>query len=448
MRLVKPTVSLLLVTVFVLMASSLGFAYQRDVLRIGIPSLPNELDGQVTMGNEGQRVMFNIFEKLVHFDKEDPSIVTPQLAESWVWLDDNTLEFTLRQGVLFHNGQPMTAHDIKYGMDRAMNPATGSGSFFAMLATIDSIDVIDDYTLRITTADPDPILLTRLASLWGSFAIPNGYIEEVGEEAYITKPVSTGPYMVESFEPDRIVLRAFEDYWGVKPNVQELVYIEIPELAARMTALINGEVDLISTIGPDQVGFLEGYDHIYVLSKPIANMHILTFNITQPPTDNKLLRQALALALIARPSLMRCSLAAQKFQDPTSLGNMEAWSTKTFPKTFMIQRGQNNWWPNPGTREKSSTMTGSPTTILAPMKPRKSSSRCGDRLELTLRFDSVRRHGRTQTLMSIPGQIPCVSQTSPHKPCNGGSELPGRMVRKLPKPGPILNYADNTMNCR
>lgn len=297
MRLVKPTVSLLLVTVFVLMASSLGFAYQRDVLRIGIPSLPNELDGQVTMGNEGQRVMFNIFEKLVHFDKEDPSIVTPQLAESWVWLDDNTLEFTLRQGVLFHNGQPMTAHDIKYGMDRAMNPATGSGSFFAMLATIDSIDVIDDYTLRITTADPDPILLTRLASLWGSFAIPNGYIEEVGEEAYITKPVSTGPYMVESFEPDRIVLRAFEDYWGVKPNVQELVYIEIPELAARMTALINGEVDLISTIGPDQVGFLEGYDHIYVLSKPIANMHILTFNITQPPTDNKLLRQALALGI-------------------------------------------------------------------------------------------------------------------------------------------------------
>ena len=297
MRLRKRTFLLTLVVVLVLLASSAGFAYQKDVLRIGIPSLPSELDGHVIMGNDGQRVLFNIFEKLVHFDKEDPSVITPQLAESWVWINDTTVEFKLREGVLFHNGQPLTARDFKYSLERIKNPVTGSGAFYTMLLTIESIEVIDDLTLRLVTSEPDPILETRLASLWGGFVIPEGYVEEVGEETYILNPVSTGPYMVKSYEPDRIVLTAFEDYWGVKPNVKELVYIEIPELAARMTALINGEVDLISTIAPDQVPFLERYDYITVLNKPIANMHVLTFNITQPPTDDKLLRQAMALSI-------------------------------------------------------------------------------------------------------------------------------------------------------
>ncbi len=293
----KSLVSVILVCLLLLSVGHAVSAYQRDVIRIGIPGLPENLDGHVTMGNHGQRVMFNIFEKLVHFDKEDPSRVNPQLAESWVWIDDTTVEFTLREGVVFHNGKPLTAADVKYSLERILNPATAAGAFYAMLLTIAEIDAVDDLTVRITTHEPDPVLEARLASVWGGFIIPEGYVEEVGEEAFLVKPIATGPFMVESYEPDRLVLTAFEDYWGELPNVREVVYIDIPELSSRITALVNGEVDLISTIAPDQLALLDRYDGVQVISRPIANMHMLTFKITQPPTDNKYLRQAMSLAI-------------------------------------------------------------------------------------------------------------------------------------------------------
>jgi len=298
MRLRNTVIALLLVAIMVSAASAVALAYQKEVFRVGVPDLPEDLDGFVTMGNAGQRVNFNIYEKLIHFDKDDPTKIVPQLAESWEWLDDITVEFKLRQGVVFHNGKTMTAKDVKYSLDRILVGGPDvADAWTAMLNTIEKVEIVDDYTIRITTYSPDPILETRMASLWGGFIVPEGYVEEVGHEKFMMSPVATGPYKVVSFEPDRIVLEAHEEYWGVKPNVKQLVYVEIPELAARMTALINGEVDLISTIPPDQIPFFDRYNNVQVLSRPISNMHLLTFNMNNAPTNDRLVRQALALAI-------------------------------------------------------------------------------------------------------------------------------------------------------
>lgn len=268
-----------------------------EVLRIGVADLPKHMDPMRDVGNVGIRIHYNIFETLILADQKDNYEQNPMLAEEWTRVDDYTVEFKLRQGVKFHNGDEMTAKDIKYSFDRLKEGIQGTELAASLMSTIKEVEIIDDYTVRLITDAVDPILEDRIASSWGSWILPADYLEEVGDEAFALQPIGTGPYKVVSYSPEKIVLERFEDYWGEKPAAKRIEYILYSETSARITALITGEVDIITQLPADQIETVESQKGLNVISTNITNMHVLRFNTEYGPLKDKKVRQALSLAI-------------------------------------------------------------------------------------------------------------------------------------------------------
>lgn len=268
-----------------------------EILKIGVADMPKHMDPMRDVGNTGIRIHYNIFETLLQADQKGDFSPKEMLAEEWNRIDDHTVEFKLRKGVKFHNGTEMTAKDVKYSFDRLKKNITGIELASSLMLTISNVEVVDDYTVRLITDSIDPILEDRVASSWGSWILPADYLEEVGDEGFALKPVGTGPYKVVSYSPEKIVLERFDDYWGEKPAAKQIEYILYPETSARITALVTGEVDIITQLPPDQVETVESQKGLNVISKNIANIHALRFNTKYGPLKDKKVRQALSLAI-------------------------------------------------------------------------------------------------------------------------------------------------------
>lgn len=266
-------------------------------LVVGAADLPRTLDPPGETSNTGMRVLPNVFETLIAMDPENNSHLLPGLAVSWQRVTDNVLELNLREGVVFHNGDPFTSADVKFSFERLLAEDSAFSLAKSLVSQISTIEIVDDHTIRLITEEPDPILEFRVASVFGSWIVPEKYMQEVGEEVFSRQPVGTGPFKVTNYSPDRIVLERFADYWGPQPVVDKVVFREIPEVAARITALVNGEVDIITQIPPDQIQVLGRYDNVSAKSQVLANMHVLIVNTLNPPTDDPLLRRALSLGI-------------------------------------------------------------------------------------------------------------------------------------------------------
>jgi ABC-type transport system substrate-binding protein len=144
----------------------------------------------------------------------------------------------LRQGVKFHNGDPFTATDVKFSLERTYDPSVKT-TVFTVFTTIDRIEAPDPSTLLIHTKKPDPLLPARLA-FYGGQIVPKKYLESVGNDAFNAKPVGTGPTRFASWiKDDRLTLEANADYWGGKPDFDRLIVRSIPETAPRVAALLK-----------------------------------------------------------------------------------------------------------------------------------------------------------------------------------------------------------------
>ena len=181
-------------------------ATELDVLKIGVAALPDTMDPIIKVGNTGIRVQYNVFETLILCDQQDNSAKKPMLAESWKRIDDNTLEFTLRKGVRFHNGDELKASDVVFSMNRLKEGIANSELAASLMSTVKEAKAIDDYTVQIITDVVDPILEDRLASSWGSWIMPESYVKQVGNDGFAAKPVGTGPFKVVSFSPQSLSL--------------------------------------------------------------------------------------------------------------------------------------------------------------------------------------------------------------------------------------------------
>ncbi len=224
----------------------------------------------------------------------------PHLAESWRLVDELTWEFKLRQGVKFHNGEPFNAATVKYNFERVLtldqkSPQRGN------LDWLDRVDIIDDYTVRLITKEPHPIVPERLTNFQ---MIPALYAKEVGDTELAKKPVGTGPYRFESWtKGQRVVLQANTDYWKGPPAVQTVVFRTIPEATMQVAELLAGGVDIIRTISPDQIPLVEASGVAYVSKAPILRVVYLSFDcLGRDPTSQVALkdlrvRQAIAHAI-------------------------------------------------------------------------------------------------------------------------------------------------------
>jgi peptide/nickel transport system substrate-binding protein len=187
----------------------------------------------------------NIGDCLVWRDRETGRFV-PWLAEGWQRLGTTNWRFTLRKGIKFHNGEPFNAQAVKFTIDRIL--ADNKMIVYNQWLFVKEIRVIDDYTVEITTAAPEPAMLSKMAGT-GCQVVPPGYLRQVGPQAFAQKPVGTGPFkFVEFRKDDRVVLEANPDYFQGKPDVDELVIRAVPEPSTRVAELLRGGVDLVVSI--------------------------------------------------------------------------------------------------------------------------------------------------------------------------------------------------------
>ena len=168
---------------------------------------------------------------------------TPSLAESWSQSKDGlTYEFVLRKGVKFHNGDPVTADDVKFSFERYR----GSGAK-ALKDRVREVQIVDPGRVRFVLKDPWPDFMTFYGtSATGSgWIVPKKYVEKVGDDGFKKAPIGAGPYRFVSFNPGvELVLEAYEGYWRKTPSVKRLVLRSLPEETTRAAALKKGEVDI------------------------------------------------------------------------------------------------------------------------------------------------------------------------------------------------------------
>ena len=172
--------------------------------------------------------------------------MAPSLAESWKLSPDGRVyDFTLRKGVKFHNGDPVTAEDVKFSFERYKGTASST-----LKERIAAVEVVGPHHVRIRLKNPWPDFLTFYTSASGAgWIVPKKYVEKVGDDGYKKAPVGAGPYKFVSFTPGvELVFEAFDQYWRKTPNVKRLVFRVIPDEATRLAALKRGEIDIVYSI--------------------------------------------------------------------------------------------------------------------------------------------------------------------------------------------------------
>ncbi|HMB89146.1 MAG TPA: ABC transporter substrate-binding protein [Methylomirabilota bacterium] len=261
----------------------------------------SKFDPHYSTSSNDVRVSFNLFDNLT--SRHPDGKLYPGLATEWKLEGPTTWRFKLRQGVKFHNGDPLTSADVKYSIERTYDPAAKT-MVATVFGTIEKIDAPDAVTVVITTKKPDPLLAARLA-FYGGQVVPKKYLESVGSDAFNAKPVGSGPVRFSSWvKDDRAVLEANPDYWGGKIDMDRWIMRPIPETAPRIAALLKGEVDAITQLPPDQEERVAGNASTRVAGALYAGLYVLAVNSKRPPLDNPLVKQALSLA-IDRESIVK-----------------------------------------------------------------------------------------------------------------------------------------------
>src|SRR2546422_7557962 len=173
-------------------------------------------------------------------------LLAPSLAESWTVSKDHlTHEFVLRSGVRFHNGEPLTAEDVKFSFERYRGAAAKT-----LKERVAAVEAVDPGRGRFRLRQPWPDFLTFYTTATGAgWIVPKKYVEKVGDDGFKKAPVGAGPYKFVSFTPGvEIVMEAFDQYWRKRPNVRRLVFKVIPDGSTRLAALKRGEVDIVYSI--------------------------------------------------------------------------------------------------------------------------------------------------------------------------------------------------------
>src|SRR5215470_11438828 len=167
--------------------------------------------------------------------------MTPSLAESWsVSKDGLVYEFVLRPGVKFHNGDPLTADDVKFSFERYRGAA--ARLLKDRVAAVET----DGGRVRFRLKEPWPDFMTYYASLatGAGWIVPRKYLEKVGDDGFKKAPVGAGPYRFVAFNPGiELTLEANEHYWRKVPSVKRLVLKAVPDETTRLAMLKRGEAD-------------------------------------------------------------------------------------------------------------------------------------------------------------------------------------------------------------
>jgi peptide/nickel transport system substrate-binding protein len=243
-------------------------------------------------------VLGHVFDTLVKRSPDGDFI--PWLATSWKPIDDRSWEFRLRQGVKFHNGEPFDAQSVKFTFERIYDPRIRRPSMADDYSLLETVEIVDKYTVRLITKVPFPTMLANLAKR--PPMVPPKYTRQSSNEHVAKFPVGTGPYrFVEWIPGTHVILEANPEFWGKAPDIKRLVFRPIPEPGTRAAELITGGVDVITDVTPDLVPVIKGSKTATIASTPSFRILYLYFTSTGDsdtgPLADKRVRQAMYHAI-------------------------------------------------------------------------------------------------------------------------------------------------------
>lgn len=252
-----------------------GPALAQDLI-IGRSSEQSSIDPQFSRTGNNQQTSEMIFGRLAQFDSNFQ--MSPGLAESWKNVDPTTWDITLRQGVTFHDGSPLTVEDVIWSLERADEVPNSPAPYTDQVAAIAKLDKVDDRTIRVTTKTPAPTLMEDVGRV---FIVKKSAVEGHSSEDFMNPAVAvgTGPYKFVSWTPgEALRLAAYDGYWGDKPEFKDVEVRFISNAAARVAALLSGSVQVIDAVPPSDVPRLEKTDGVHVVSAPSGRVIYLALS--------------------------------------------------------------------------------------------------------------------------------------------------------------------------
>lgn len=249
---------------------------QAQTLRIGLAEDPDVLDPSMARSFVGRIVFSSLCDKLIDIDEK--LNIVPQLATSWVWSPDNKiLIMKLRPGVTFHDGEKFDAAAVKFNIERHKN-LPGSNRR-GELAPVNSVDVLDDLTVRLNMSAPFAPLLAVLADRAGMMVSPKAAQENPTN--FGSKPVCSGPFrFTERVAQDRIVLERYANYWN-KANIHfdKVIFQPIVDATVRLANLRSGQIDLIERLAPSDMAQVKADTRFQISRITELGYYGITINI-------------------------------------------------------------------------------------------------------------------------------------------------------------------------
>ena len=294
-----------------------GFTYAQTpggTLQVAVQGEPLGLNLILTPSAETyQLLMYNVVEPLLRYTADGDLV--PLLAQSYEIEETESgarYMFYLRSGVVFHNGKPFTAYDVKYTFDRLLDPEIASPNA-APFSFLRDVEIIDDLTVRFVTEGKAAPLLGYLASNKGVGIIPTGSdMEELKAH-----PIGTGPFAFAEWVPgDHLTLVKNGHYWKEgSPYLDEVIVKFIPDQAASLAALLAGDVHMIDKMVSENALVLERNPRFKVSAGSMNTPQLLAINNARPPFDNVLVRRALCYA-IDRDEIIAGTVARPEWGTP------------------------------------------------------------------------------------------------------------------------------------
>jgi peptide/nickel transport system substrate-binding protein len=266
-------------------------------LRVALSTFPNSLYLPMSAERNAHNASWQLYDSLVYMNEAGE--IEPALAEKWDVSEDGTeYTFTLREGVTFHNGEAFTADDVVASWEWGKKDDMAWSEKWQMAK---SVEKVDDYTVKVTTEGPKPLLLRSMTTFWAM--TPEEYMDEVGLEGFYEHPVGTGPFMFEEWvKGDHITYSANPDYWREEyPKAESLIFRPIPESATRTAAIQTDEVDIVGRLTAEEAQSLLGVPGVKVIKYPLARIWYVAFNNltsgVDEPTEDAKVRQAMNYAV-------------------------------------------------------------------------------------------------------------------------------------------------------
>jgi len=290
-------------TVGALAASGGGAAAQTPpgVLVVAQIAEPKSLDPHAVTAVNDFRILMNIYDGLVRY-KSGTLEVEPALATEWTISEDGkTYTFTLRDGVTFHDGSPLTAEAVKFNFDRMLDEShpfhdTGPFPLSFFFSAIDTVEAPDEKTVVFNLKDPYAPFLSNLAYPTGLIVSPEA-VKEHGKD-FGRHPSGTGPFKFAEWESNaKVVVEGNPDYWDGAPSLQAVVFRPITDANTRVAEMLSGGVDVMVEVPPDNVATFADDAGFKVYEQAGPHLWFLILNAKEGPMADKRVRQAVNYAI-------------------------------------------------------------------------------------------------------------------------------------------------------